>query len=163
MSLSLALGFGTAAVFIGLKGGVGAGTFGSLVLAAGALGAVTVLFGAFLSITMRTRARAMAAAVGVWLFLVFLCDFGVLAAATTRVVGPDALFWIAAANPLQSSKILAALSISDRLEILGPVGIQAVQSMGRSGLAATLAGGLTLWGAVAFIGSLLRFRRENLT
>lgn len=162
MSLSLALGFGTAAAFIGWKGGVGASTFGSLVLAAWALGTVTVLLGGLLSIAARTRARSMAAAVGVWLLLVFLCDFGVLAAAATRAVGPDALFWIAAANPLQSAKTLAALSISDRLEILGPVGIHAVHTMGRSGLAAALVGALAVWSAVAGAGSYLLFRRENL-
>lgn len=162
MTLSLALGFGTAAAFIGISGGVGAATFGALALAAWALGAVTVLLGALLSVAARTRARSMAAAVGVWLLLVFLCDFGVLAAAATRAAGPDALFWIAAGNPLQASKTLAALSISDRLEVLGPVGVHAVQSMGRAGLGAALAGSLALWAAAAGASSHLLFRRENL-
>ena len=36
-----------------------------------------------------------------------------LAVAAARAAGPDALFWIASANPLQASKTLAALSISE--------------------------------------------------
>jgi Cu-processing system permease protein len=163
MTLSLALGFGTAALFIGVTGGVGAQTFLSLVLAAWALGAVTVLLGGLLSIVAKTRARSMAAAIATWLVLVFLCDFGVLAVAATRALGPEALFWIASANPLQSSKTLAALSISDRLEILGPVGVQAVHTMGRAGLAAALSGALAVWAGLCLAASALLFRRENLS
>lgn len=161
-TLSLALGFGASAVFIGLSGAVSAQTFGALAASAWALGVVTVLFGALLSIVARTRARATAAAIGAWLVLVFLCDFGVLAAAAARLTGPDTLFWIACANPLQSSKTLAALAISDRLEILGPVGVHAVQTMGRAGLAASLVCGLAVWAGATVAACHLRFRREAL-
>ena len=163
MTLSVVFGFGVAAVLVGARGAVSMGTFAALAGGAWALSVVSVLVGAFLSIAAKTRARALAAAVGVWLLLVFLCDFGVLAAAASQTLGPEALFTLACANPLQSAKTLAALAISDRLEILGPVGVHAVREMGRAGLAAALAGGLLLWCAAAWGAGWRIFRRESLT
>jgi Cu-processing system permease protein len=163
MSLSLLFGFGAAAAFVGMRGGVSGGTFGALAGGAWALGAVSVVLGALLSVAAGSRARAITAAIGAWLVLVFLCDFGVLAAAASRAVGPEALFWLAALNPLQASKTLSALAISDRLEILGPVGVHAVRVLGRAGLGAVLAGSLAGWTLLLGGGGFLVFRRRNLS
>jgi Cu-processing system permease protein len=163
MTLSLAIGFGVAAAWIGLQGGVSATAFGALVLGAWLLGLVTTTLGVLLSILMRSRARALAAGVGAWLALVFLCDFGVLALAAAQALGAQALFGLSVANPLQAAKTLSALAISDRLELLGPAGIHAVRELGRLGLAAALSGSLAAWTAVAAVGAFLVFRKESLT
>jgi Cu-processing system permease protein len=161
-TLSLLLGFGAAAVWIGAHGAVGSGPFLALVAGAALLGVVTTTIGVLLSIAARTRARSLAAAIGAWLLLVFLCDFGVLALAAAQTLGPNALFSIALANPLQSAKTLCALAISERLEILGPAGIHAVHQFGRGLLAALLAGELTLWTALGGAGAFALFKRQQL-
>jgi len=162
MSLSLLIGFGGAAAWLGIRGGVPAGSFAVLALGAWLLGIVTTTLGVLLSVATKSRARALAAAMGVWLALVFLCDFGVLALAASQTLGPAALFSISLANPLQASKTLSALAISERLEILGPVGIHAVRELGRPMLAALLCGTLAAWTLASAGCAWLFFRRENL-
>jgi len=163
MSLSLAIGFGVAAVWIGAGGGVSPAAFGALAGGAWLLGIVTTTIGVLIAVAARNRARALAAAVGVWLALVFLCDFGVLALAASRAVGPGALFFIAVVNPLQAAKTLCALVISERLEILGPFGVHAVREIGRAGLAGILGTTLAAWTAAAAGAAYFVFRRESLT
>lgn len=163
MTLSLLIGFGVAALFVGARGGAGVASFLALAGGAFGLGVVTTTLGVLLAILARSRARALAMSMAAWLALVFLCDFGILALAAARAFGPDALFGLAVANPVQAVKTLAALAISERLEILGPVGVHAVRELGRPLLAAILAGSLVLWTAAAAGIALIRFRRENLT
>ena len=162
MTLSLALGFGAAAALVGLRGGLSSGTFAALAGGAWLLGLVTVALGVALSVFARTRARSLAAAIGAWLALVFLCDFGVLALAATQALGANALFGISIANPLEAVKTLAALAVSERLEVLGPVGLHAVRTFGRPGLAALLLGIALAWTLAATLAGYVRFRKENL-
>ncbi|HSF40930.1 MAG TPA: ABC transporter permease subunit [Thermoanaerobaculia bacterium] len=163
MSLALLIGFGVAAVWIGLGGGVSPVAFGALACGAWLLGLVTTAIGVLIAVVARNRARALAGAVGVWLTLVFLCDFGVLALAAAQALGPGALFGITVANPLQAAKTLSALAMSERLEILGPVGVYAVRELGRLGLAAVLAATLAGWTALAAGWAFAIFRKESLT
>ncbi|MCC6559349.1 MAG: ABC transporter permease subunit [Polyangiaceae bacterium] len=162
-TLSVLFGFGVAAAVVGLTGGVPTATFGALVFGAWLLAMVTVTIGALLSVAARTRVKALAAAVGAWIVLVFLCDFGVLALAASQSVGPQALFAVAVANPLQAVKTLSALAISERLEVLGPIGVYAVRTLGRGLLSALLVGSTGLWIAAAAAGGLALFRRQSFT
>jgi Cu-processing system permease protein len=161
-TLSIALGFGSAAIVVALRGGASPGTFAALAGGAWLLGVVTVALGVALSIFARTRVRALAAAIAAWLLLVFLCDFGVIAVAAGQLLGPDALFVLVVANPLQAVKTLAALGISERLEVLGPVGIHAVRTLGRPGVAALLVSIAAGWVVASAAAGYLRLRRENL-
>jgi Cu-processing system permease protein len=161
MSISLLIGFGGAAIWIGFRGGVPAPSFAALAAGAWLLGIVTTTLGVFISVAAKSRARALAAAMGVWLALVFLCDFGVLALAASQALGPAALFAISLVNPLQAAKTLSALVISERLEILGPVGVHAVRELGRPALALLLCGTLAAWTLVSAGCGWLFFRREN--
>lgn len=162
-TLTIAFGFGTAAAAVGLSGGVPTWTFASLVGGAWLLGLVTAVLGALISIGARTRVRALAWAVATWIALVFLCDFGVLALAASQALGPDALFVVAVANPVQAVKTLCALAISERLEVLGPVGVYAVRQLGRGGLAALLGASTVVWMVSASAAAFALFRRESLS
>ena len=73
------------------------------------------------------------------------------------------MFGITVANPLQAAKTLSALAMSERLEILGPVGVHAVRELGRLGLAAVLAATLAGWTALAAGWAFAIFRKESLT
>ena len=163
MSLSLLIGFGVAATWIGLQGGVSPGAFGALAGGAWMLGVVTTTLGVLIAVLAKNRARALAASIGTWLALVFLCDFGVLALAASQTLGPQALFGVSIANPLQAAKTLSALAISEGLEILGPAGVHAVRELGRVGLGAILCLSLAGWTAAAGTGAFVVFRRESLT
>lgn len=163
MTLSLVIGFGCAAVLLGLRGGISIQAFVTMAAGAWLLGVVSTAIGVLLAIVARTRSRALAAAVGAWLLLVFLCDFGVLALAATQALGADALFCISLVNPLQATKTLSALSISERLEILGPVGVHAVHELGRPALACLLCATLATWTLATSGAAMWLFRRENLT
>jgi Cu-processing system permease protein len=162
MTLTLLVGFGSAAVFLGLRGDVSLLAFSTMAAGAWLLGVVSTAIGVLLSIVARTRARALAGAIGAWLLLVFLCDFGVLALAATQALGADALFCLSLVNPLQATKTLSALSISERLEILGPVGVHAVHELGRPALALLLCATLVAWTLVTSGAAAVLFRRENL-
>jgi Cu-processing system permease protein len=162
-TLSILFGFGAAAIAVGLGGAVPTATYAALVLGAWLLGLVTVTIGALLSIATKRRVRALAAAIAVWIVLVFLCDFGVLAVAASQSVGPGALFAISLVNPMQAVKTLTALVISARLEILGPVGVFAVHTLGRLPLGCVLGAAALLWIPLsAGIGYAI-FRKESLT
>jgi Cu-processing system permease protein len=163
MTLSLGLGFGAAALWIGASGAIGSHAF--LALAGGAwLVAMTMLaLGTLLGLWAKGRARSLAAAIGAWITLVFLCDFGVLALAASQVVGPGALFGITLLNPLQAVKTLIALQISTRLEVLGPAGSHAVHVFGRGNLTLLLGASVMAWMVLSTLGALHRFRREDLT
>ncbi len=163
MTLSLGLGFGAAALWIGASGAIRSLTF--LALAGGAwLVAMAMLaIGALLGVLARTRAQSLAAAIGAWITLVFLCDFGVLALAASQAVGPGALLGITVANPLQAVKTLIALQVSTRLEVLGPAGSHAVRTLGRGNLALLLGASVAAWIVLCTVGALRRFRREDLT
>jgi Cu-processing system permease protein len=163
MTLSLGIGFGAAAVLVGADGAVGTGTYLALAGGAWLIGLVMVALGALLATLTRSRVRALVAVIGAWLLLVFLCDFGILALAASQSVGPNALFGLAVANPLQAVKTLVTLFSSARLEVLGPVGVHAVRELGVEGLAAVLAGSVLAWTAAMGAFGFWMFRRENLT
>lgn len=162
MTLSIAIGFGGAAVFIGMRGGISVATFGALAAGAWLLAVLMVVVGALLSLVARTRARATTAAIATWIALVFLCDFGVLALAAAQVLGTQALFVVSVANPLQAIKTSIALFISARLEVLGPVGVHAVHVFGRAGLAAILLGSVAAWAVSSTVAGFALFRRSAL-
>ena len=71
------------------------------------------------------------------------------------------MFGIAVANPLEAVKTLVALFVSKRLEVLGPVGVHAVQTLGRGGLAMLLIGVVALWSVLSASAGYWLFRRGN--
>ena len=66
-------------------------------------------------------------------------------------------------RPSFATKTLSALSISERLEILGPVGVHAVRELGRPALAGLLCATLVVWTLGTSGAAMALFRRENLT
>ena len=89
MTLSMGVGFGAAAVLLGVDGRVSVASFGVLVLGAWLVGVVMTSVGVLLAVLARSRVRALAAAMAAWVAFVFLCDFGVLALAAGRLLGPE--------------------------------------------------------------------------
>jgi len=161
ITLTLGIGFGLAAVWVGLQGAIESHIFWAMTFAAWLLGLFSVSLGVLFASITQNRLQALALSIGAWVVLVFLCDFGVLALAAAQILGPGAIFAISIVNPLQAVKTLIALFISHRLEVLGPAGVHAVQVLGSNGLLAVLIGSIAVWIFAVTQTSYLRFRKEN--
>jgi ABC-type transport system involved in multi-copper enzyme maturation permease subunit len=161
ITLTLALGFGLAAIWVGLRGAIGSETFWSMAFAAWLLGAFSVSLGVLFATITQSRLQALALSIGAWVVLVFLCDFGVLALAAGQLLGPSAIFAISIANPLQAVKTFVALFLSHRLEVLGPAGVHALQVLGSGGLLAILIGSIAVWIFAISQAGYFRFRKED--
>src|SRR5262245_8851575 len=135
VSASVLLGFGATGVIVGLTvGGGHLGVFLALV------GAATLALGTLLSVALRSRARVIGAAFSVWLVLVYVSDLGTIGLAIARSLGPAQVFILALLNPVEQARVLGTLALSDRLDVLGPVGLFGLDQLGAAGLAGLLVG-----------------------
>ena len=161
ITMTLAMGFGITAIWIGIQGALNSNMFWAMALGAWLLAVFSISLGVLFASITQTRMQSLAFSVAAWLFLVFLCDFGILALAISSTIGGDGLFAISIANPLQAIKIFIAMFVSRRLEVLGPAGIHAIQRFGPIGLLIILQGSVALWVLSAVGFGYLRFRKEN--
>ncbi len=133
------VGFGLAGVAVGLiAGGGDAGAFLLLVAVTLALALTTLSVGMLLSALLQSRARVVGAGFVVWLALVYGSDLGTIGLTVARKLAPPQVFALAAFNPLQQARVLGTLALTDRPELLGPVGIYGQDLLGRAGLVAFL-------------------------
>lgn len=132
MLASLALGFGISAVVIaaGSGGGADAGGFLRVTGLAYLLSLTMLSLGFVLSALARTGGAALAAALFVWLGLVFAGDLGLMGGTIAFKLQVQQLFGLALINPLQVFKMAAIGSIHASLDVLGPAGLYATQTFG---------------------------------
>jgi Cu-processing system permease protein len=161
ITLTMGIGFGMAAVWVGIRGAIQSQTFWALAFAAWLLALFSVCLGVFLASITQNRMQALALSIGSWVVLVFLCDFGILALAAAQIFGPGAIFGISIINPLQAVKTFVVLFISHRLEVLGPAGVHAVQTLGSNGLLLILIGSIGVWILLTAKAAYYQFRKEN--
>jgi len=121
--------------------------------------AATLALGTLLSAGLGSRARVAGAAFLAWLVLVYLSDLGTIGLAVARGLGPGQVFALALLNPIQQARILGVLVLSQRLDVLGPVGIYGYEHFGNWGLAALLGGSLLATAALALGAGYLVFRK----
>ena len=161
LALASGAGFGVAGVLTALRGvSAGAGTYVwiavlSWLLAIGMLG-VGMLISTF---TNRSGA-ALGVAIFVWLVMVFIGDLGLMgtAAATSMPVG--VLFGVALLNPVEAFRLTALTAFSGSLDVLGPAGVFAVDSLGDL-LVPVLVTVLLLWVSVPALLAWARFRGRS--
>jgi Cu-processing system permease protein len=152
-ALLFALGaaFATLGAVLVLRGGlrdlaVYAGCFLATVL----LSAVCLALGLLASSRSRRAAQGVGLALIVWLCLVFAGDLGLLGAAVAVRLRPGFLLAAAWLNPLSLYRLLAIDAMASDLDVLGPAGLCARDSLGAWLRPAALAGLLTwLLGALA--------------
>jgi len=146
-------GFGGTGVIVGIARGGDARGFLQLVALMLLYGAATLALGVLLSIALRSRVRAVGAAFVAWITLVYLSDLGTMGLAVTHALGPAQVFALALLNPVEQARLAGTLALTDRLEILGPVGLYGLDHLGARGmtllalaLLVSLAAGLALVG-----------------
>jgi Cu-processing system permease protein len=125
--------------------------------------AATLAIGAFLSVALRGRARVVGAAFAVWLFLVYLSDLGTIGLAVARSLGPGQVLALALLNPVEQARLLGTFALTQRLELLGPAGIYALESFGAAGAAALFACALFVSAAAALTAGSVLFRKAVVT
>jgi Cu-processing system permease protein len=143
VAASIAIGFGATGVIVGCTAGGGnAWAFLALVALALLLAAATLGIGTALSVGLRSRARVVGAAFSAWLLLVYVSDLGTIGLTVARNLAAGQVFVLALLNPVQQARVLATLALSDRLDVLGPVGVYGLDAFGLRGLVAVLVGAL---------------------
>lgn len=140
---AIAVGFGATGVIVGWSAGGGdVRAFLALVAITILLAAATLGVGTALSVGLRSRARVVGAAFSIWLLLVYVSDLGTIGLTVARNLGPGQVFVLALLNPVQQARVLGTLALSDRVDVLGPVGVYGIDLLGAPGLVAVLVGAL---------------------
>jgi Cu-processing system permease protein len=164
VSASIFVGFGTTGVIVGWSvGGGNVRAFAALVGLALLLAAATLSLGTVLSVALRSRARVIGAAFSVWLLLVYISDLVTIGLSIARALGPAQVFVLALFNPVQQARVVGTLALSDRLDVLGPVGIFGIDQFGTTGLATLLVGLLVLTAVLPLAVGYAVFRRAVVT
>jgi len=157
---SLCIGFGVSAgVLAWQAGGVGVGAFVMLVALTAMLAVAMLSLGMLISVASRRTGVATGLALFAWLTLVFLSDLGLMAGTVLFKLRVQEVFGLAAINPLQSFKMAVIVNMNASLDVLGPVGAYATQTLGEA-LPWVLASSLVVW-ALAPLGlAVVLFRYE---
>jgi Cu-processing system permease protein len=164
VAAAILLGFGATGIIVGSTAGGGSpGAFLALVGLTLLLGASTLALGTLLSVALGSRARVIGAAFSAWLVLVYVSDLGTIGLAIARNLGPAQVFTLALLNPVEQARVLGTLALSDRLDVLGPVGLFGLDRFGAAGLVALLVGMLLSLTAAPLVLGYVRFRRTPIS
>ena len=164
VSASILIGFGATGVIVGISAGGGdVRGFAALVALTLLLGAATLSIGTLLSVALRTRARVVGAAFAAWLLLVYVSDLGTIGLTIARNLGPAQIFVLALLNPVQQARVLGTLTLSQRLDVLGPVGVFGLDQFGMVGLTLLLLGVLVATAVAPLACGYVLFRRTPIT
>lgn len=163
---SISLGFGLAGIGVALRGGGGnIPDYMFTAFLSALLAAALLSVGFVVSVFSGKSSKAIGIAVFLWLLFIILGDLGIMGTAAVMDLGIKQVFIMALLNPAEVFKIASVLILSPRFEILGPVGVYAVRTLGREGVMILLLSILSLWTLIPFICAFLSFsvfRREEL-
>ena len=124
-------------LLLALAYGVGEGPDGALApMVIRALAVVLSLAWAFVGVGLWISSRAKSAeratvlALVAWLTAAVLHDFGLIGALLRWKLRPEIVFGLAAANPVEASRIAILSGIDPELSVLGPVGFWLANTLG---------------------------------
>ena len=124
-------GFGSAALVASLAGtATSPVTILALTALAGLLATGTLAVGLAIGAGTSRGASALGLAIGAWLLLVFVGDLGLMGTAMAVRIPVEALFVTAVLNPVEAFRILTVPLFAASLDVLGPAGTFAVDSLG---------------------------------
>lgn len=120
---------------------------GKLLLLAGLtllLALAMLSVGVLLSTLARRTSVAIGAAVFVWLLFVLATDLALMAGATTLDLSIESLFALSLASPLQVFKMWSLQAVDASLDVLGPAGLYAQETLAGS-LPWAFSAAMTAW------------------
>jgi Cu-processing system permease protein len=142
---SLFIGFGVSAGVLAWRtGGVGVGAFAMLIAFTAMLTVAMLSLGMLISVVSRRTGVATGIGLFAWLTLVFVSDLGLMASSVLFKLRVQEIFGLATLNPLQSFKMAVIVNMNASLDVLGPVGAFASQTLGDA-LPWVLASSLLAW------------------
>lgn len=149
VGLSLLTGF-TVAGAVGLGRGVPAGMMTGLAALAVLLAAVFVSLGTWISARAATQGRATSLGLTVWLFLLALGSLGLMGAFVAWGIPPTVLEVWAFVNPVEAFRMAVIVVLDPGTRVLGPVGADLVETLGRPLVVGLSVGSLIAWSGVGF-------------
>ncbi|MCU0667887.1 MAG: ABC transporter permease [Myxococcota bacterium] len=132
----------------------------SLAVCVALLGAY-VGVGVATSVLVRNPARAMTLVFLIWTVSVTLLDFAGIALLLQWRVSPQAVFALAAVNPVQTARMALLSSAEPTLATLGPVGFYLANRLGANALFALGLAWPALVGVAAWLAAWNAFRRGD--
>jgi Cu-processing system permease protein len=159
LAAATAAGFGVAGL-ITVAGGVPAntGAFLWIALLSWLLALAMLGAGMLISTLTRTAGAALGGAVFVWLILVFVGDLGLMGTAAATRMPVNALFGAALLNPIEAFRLAALTTFAGSLDVLGPAGTYAMDTLGDALLPVLLAV-LTAWVIAPLAVAWFRFHK----
>jgi len=161
LAAATATGFGIAGL-VTVAGGVPADTtaFIWIALLSWLLSLAMLGVGMLISTLTRTSGAALGGAVFVWLVLVFLGDLGLMGTAAATRMPVNVLFGAALLNPIEAYRLAALATFDSSLDVLGPAGSYAVDTL-RDALVPSLLAVLTAWVIAPAAAAWFRFHRGS--
>lgn len=118
--------------------------------------------GIAISVRVRHPARAMTYLILFWVAGVALMDFALIGAMLSWRFQPQAVFLLAALNPVECARLALLSAAEPDLATLGPVGFYLATRLGRSALFALGIGWPLLFGTLAYAWAGRSFRRGDI-
>ena len=163
IAAAVAAGLGAAGLVIASQVGAdGLAGYIALVAVSVALGAIFAGIAAVCGLAFRDRLQASGAAIGAWVWFVFLSELVVLGVlfmvpeVSVRPLLIGAVFF----SPVTLARVLVLLSLGAQ-PVLGPSGAQLVRTFGDTGAFVALAAGLAAWLAATWVGAALVARLRD--
>ncbi len=163
IAAAVAAGLGVAGLLIAAQVGAdGIAGYMALVAASVMLGATFVGIAALAGIALRDRLQASGAAMGAWVWFVFLYELvvlGVLLLVPEVSVRPLLLASVFC-SPVTLARVLVLLALGAH-PVLGPSGALLVRTFGDTGALAFLSAGLLAWLAVPWCATVILAKRRD--
>ncbi|MBL8722833.1 MAG: ABC transporter permease [Planctomycetes bacterium] len=118
--------------------------------------------GLCLSTLVRNQSKALMLTILGWVGAVLLLDFGLVGVMLQWELPPQAVFTLAALNPVQCARLALLSAAQPELATFGPVGFFLANRIGPQGLLALGLGWPLLLGITAWVWGLGAFRRRDL-
>lgn len=118
--------------------------------------------GLLVSTLVRNQAKALMLTILLWVAGVALIDFALVGVLLQWELPPQAVFALAAINPVQCARLALLSGAQPELSTFGPVGFFLANKIGPGGLLALGVGWPLLLGITAWVCGLAVFRRRDL-
>jgi len=152
------LSFGLAGLLIYIKGTDESSINYILTSFLSVLLAASLLSVGFLISTFNSKvSKSISIGILIWFLFLIVGDLGIIGASTSLNLGVKETFYLTIINPLESYKIASILTLTPRFEILGPAGIYALKSLGKTNLFILLISIQLVWIVIPIALSIFNF------
>ena len=159
---AVALGFGVAGLLVALVSPVaGLGHFMLFVVLSGVLASAMLSIGLLISVIADGRVKALALAILAWFAFVLLYQFVAIGVALAITASGRGLVAAVLLNPVEAVRILAVMSLSPDLQVLGPLGAYLYLELGVVRSALLLAASTLAWCVVPLVAAARILRGQD--